>query len=61
MITKEELKDLIYEKVEVIDEQGRERFIIDLDNLSEILDKVFEEPLIEGSFNNLVNTTIIIR
>lgn len=60
-MTKEELKDLIYEKVEVIDEQGRERWVIDLDNLSEIIDKIFEEPTVKDSFNNNTNCIININ
>lgn len=60
-MTKKEVIDLLSSFTECIEHNGYSRSMIETDAVFEIIDKIFEEPIIDCSFNNLVNSTIIIR
>ena len=62
-MTRQQVEELIQEKkqCDYYEGTGCERFFIEISDLSKIIDKIFEEPSIDCSFNNLVNSTIIIR
>lgn len=60
-MTKKEVIDLLSSFTERIEQNGYSRSMIETDAVFEIIDKIFEEATIDCSFNNLVNSTIIIR
>lgn len=62
-MTKEEALDLVSSKLQEDYVAGKSytHWFVEIDDIYEIIDKIFSEPTIDCSFNNLVNSTIIIR
>ena len=58
MTREEALKFIADKKYSILDEED---VVLSYEDVLTLINKIFEEPIIDCSFNNNVNSTIIIR
>ena len=61
-MTKEEALELVSSKIQedYVSGTSRTHWFIEIDDVYDIIDKIFEEPTVKDSFNNVTDSVIIL-